>query len=108
MNRTHDAQNRLLTFGSDTLTYDGNGIMTTDERGNTFQYDAWNRVTKFDGATYYRYDALGRGNRVMYCQLNGIIRNLYYSAGCPATSSGCSATPMAMALSPPTTSSNFD
>ena len=46
VNRTHDAQNRLLTFGS--------AIMTTDEVGNTYQYDAWNRVTKFDGATYYR------------------------------------------------------
>lgn len=46
VSRTHDKQNELLTVGAATLTYDGNGNMTTDETGKQFVYDAWNRLVQ--------------------------------------------------------------
>lgn len=66
--RSHDSQNRLnsIVVGSTTttLTHDANGNMLTDEQGRTYMYDAWNRLTKYDDTTFYRYDALGRRNYI--------------------------------------------
>jgi RHS repeat-associated protein len=45
---------------SSTLSYDNAGNMTTDGRGRTFTYDAWNRPVKVNGTVRYSYDALGR------------------------------------------------
>jgi YD repeat-containing protein len=63
--RTHNAQNQVTGVGSASLTFDANGSMTTDETGNTFVYDAWNRLVEaVDGSSVtqaeYAYDALGR------------------------------------------------
>jgi RHS repeat-associated protein len=46
-----------------TPTYDPNGNMTTDPNGDTYTYDAWNRLVKVSTPTdtiTYTYDALGR------------------------------------------------
>lgn len=40
---THDKQNELLTIGTATLTYDGNG--------KQFVYDAWNRLVQVKSST---------------------------------------------------------
>ena len=32
--------------GFTTPTYDSNGNMNKDEAGNTYQYDAWDRIVK--------------------------------------------------------------
>jgi RHS repeat-associated protein len=58
--RTHNKQNELTGVGSNTLTYDNNGNLTTDETGRTFTYDAWNRPIAVNGTIHYAYDALGR------------------------------------------------
>ena len=44
--RTTDAQNQVTGVGSASLTFDANGSMTTDETGQQFVYDAWNRIVK--------------------------------------------------------------
>ena len=61
-NRTFNAQNQITAMtGFTTPTYDNNGNMKKDEAGNTYQYDAWNRLTlaNASGATQvetYSYD----------------------------------------------------
>ena len=49
-----------LTGG--TLAYDNNGNMTKDASGNTFVYDAWNRLVTGSqlSSKKYSYDAMGR------------------------------------------------
>src|SRR5438876_5371846 len=82
--RTHNKQNELTAVGSASLTYDGNGSMTTDELGRTLVYDAWNRLVKIadssgDTLFTYSYDALGR--RITEAPaLPTAPRDLYYSA----------------------------
>ncbi|MFL5329357.1 MAG: RHS repeat domain-containing protein [Gemmataceae bacterium] len=58
-NRTHDLQNRLISAGGQTLSYDENGNLTSDGT-HTFGYDAWNHLVTVNGQTAYRYDAAGR------------------------------------------------
>jgi len=71
--RTHDKQNEVTAIGGNSLTFDHSGNTTTDETGQTFKYDAWNRLVAGSnnpfygldgyypsGGTQYRYDALGR------------------------------------------------
>src|SRR5262249_39298094 len=84
-NRTHNQQNRLETITGGAPVYDGgnahgNGNLTTDERGNQYVYDAWNRlVQRTAGAIVvgYAYDALGR--RTLETTIT-TTRDLYYSA----------------------------
>lgn len=68
--RSHDFQNRLIEKGSDSMTYDAAGNMTTDETGRTFSYDAWNRPVAVNETARYSYDALNRriteGDHVFY------------------------------------------
>jgi RHS repeat-associated protein len=62
--RTHNHQNEVTGVGANTLAFDKNGNMTTDEQGRTLVYDAWNRLVAVkNGSTTlasYKFDGLGR------------------------------------------------
>ena len=78
---TANAQNEITSIsGQATPAYDANGNMTTDQKGNTLVYDAWNRLVAYkSGSTTlesYQYDGLGR----MIVQNAGTAVDLYYSA----------------------------
>jgi RHS repeat-associated protein len=64
VNRTHNQQNEVTGVGANTLVFDKNGNMTTDEQGRTLVYDAWNRLVavKNGGTTLasYKFDGIGR------------------------------------------------
>jgi len=81
--RTANAQNEITGIsGATTPTYDHNGNMTGDQNGNTFVYDAGNRlvaVKNSSGTTLetFSYDGLGRRVTV---SAGGTTTNLYYSA----------------------------
>ncbi|MCI0463315.1 MAG: RHS repeat-associated core domain-containing protein [Gemmataceae bacterium] len=81
--RTHNRQNQLTGVGSSSLTFDGNGNLKTDEAGQQYAYDAWNRLVQVKDASNnvlasYQYDGLGR--RIVEA-VGGTTRDLYYSAG---------------------------
>jgi len=59
LSATATAQNQLSGIG---LVYDAAGNVTTDNLGNTYTYDAENRIATVAGYTY-SYDADGRGWR---------------------------------------------
>jgi RHS repeat-associated protein len=82
--RTHNAQNQIATLtqpGLNTPTYDANGNARTDEFGDGFVYDAWNRLVSVTaGANTYRYSYDTMGRRIT-SQLNaGPVTDLYYSS----------------------------
>lgn len=88
VNRTHDNQNRLTEMSTGgvttTFAYDENCNLWNDQNGTAFRFDAWNRLSTVDGSTYYRYDALGRRNYIVYLR-NGYRRRRSHSAqGLPA------------------------
>ena len=62
--------------------YDNNGNMTKDEAGNTYSFDAWNRMISMDAAgtsfpaETYSYDADSRRPGLNICA--GAIINSYY------------------------------
>jgi RHS repeat-associated protein len=59
---SYDANNRLTSFGSQTLTYDLNGNVTSDG-SSTYTWDARNHLTAVGAAglaASFGYDALGR------------------------------------------------
>ncbi|HEY7312113.1 MAG TPA: hypothetical protein VH643_22300 [Gemmataceae bacterium] len=63
--RTANQQNEITSIsGSGTITYDANGNLRADGSGNTYVYDAWNRLVavKNNGSTVaaYGYDGVGR------------------------------------------------
>jgi len=62
--RTHNQQNEVTGVGANTLVFDKNGNMTTDEQGRTLIFDAWNRLVAVkSGSTTlasYKFDGLGR------------------------------------------------
>jgi RHS repeat-associated protein len=79
--RTHNAQNQISALsGAGTPGYDANGNTTTDETGNGYVYDAWNRLvgvsTPGGGTASYAYDGLGR--RIV--ENAGTARDLFYSS----------------------------
>jgi RHS repeat-associated protein len=62
-----NGQNQEISVGDSSYspTYDNNGNMTQDQNGNTYTYDAWNRLTEVhdssdDLIAAYSYDALDR------------------------------------------------
>ncbi len=79
--RTTSAQNQVETVGDATLAYDANGNTTTDQSGQTYTYDAWNRLISVTAANgtlleQYSYDAEGR--RITQTQ-GQTTTNLFYS-----------------------------
>ncbi len=48
-NYGYDANNRLTSAGATTYTYDGNGNLTSSSAGQTFTWDAFNRMTQATG-----------------------------------------------------------
>ncbi|MCI0460725.1 MAG: RHS repeat-associated core domain-containing protein [Gemmataceae bacterium] len=80
--RTHNRQNQLTEIGSSSLTFDANGNLTTDEEGQQYVYDAWNRLVQVkDDANNvlasYQYD--GVGQRIVE-EVGETTRDLYYSS----------------------------
>jgi RHS repeat-associated protein len=78
---TANAQNEYTAVGAASPLYDANGNMTKDANGNTYVYDAWNRLVKVKNSggttlTTYGYDALGR----RITENPGTQRDLYYNA----------------------------
>ncbi len=78
--RSANKQNEITSIsGATTPVYDANGNMTGDETGNTFVYDAWNRLVAVkSGSTTlvsYKYD--GHTRRIV--RDDGTARNYYYS-----------------------------
>lgn len=58
---TYDAANRLTSWASATLSYDGNGNVTSDG-GLTYAWDSRNRLSALSGGVTasFTYDAMGR------------------------------------------------
>jgi RHS repeat-associated protein len=78
--RTHNAQNEIQTVGAANLTYDNNGNLTTDELGQTLEFDAWNRLVRVKtsgGATIISYEVDALGRRIE--EVTASVRDLYYS-----------------------------
>ncbi len=74
--------NQIINIGSATVSYDNNGNVTTDDKGNTLVYDAWNRLVEVknssgDLVAGYTYDGLGR----MTSETDGITTIDFYYSG---------------------------
>ena len=84
--RTHNAQNEITgVAGQTTPAYDNNGNMITDQSGQQYAFDAWNRLVRVMSATdphptlvSYAFDALGR--RIQKNPAAGPTRDLYFSS----------------------------
>jgi RHS repeat-associated protein len=77
--RTINSRNQITGVGSSSLSYDGNGNTLTDSAGNTYTYDAWNRMATatVGGVTYgYQYDAIGQ--RIQEDNTSSTTTDLYY------------------------------
>ncbi len=82
VSRTHNKQNQVTVVGSTNLSFDSNGNLTTDQNGQQYVYDAWNRlVTVKDSGSNtiatYEFDALGR--RVQQT-VSSTTTDFFYSA----------------------------
>ncbi len=78
--RTHNGQNQITTIsGTTNPAYDNNGNTTTDETGNTYTYDACNRLAGKSSSPghYYQYDALGR--LIREGELYWLMSDMYYN-----------------------------
>jgi RHS repeat-associated protein len=63
--RTSNQQNEITSIsGAGAVGYDANGNLTADGSGNTYTYDAWNRLVSVSNGSgvlaQYGYDGLGR------------------------------------------------
>ena len=84
--RTHNRRNQITgrngTTWTNSVYYDNNGNLKKDERGYSFEYDAWDRLARVrDGlgnlVAEYTYD--GRGYRVQRADgATGDIVDIYY------------------------------
>jgi RHS repeat-associated protein len=77
--RTFNSQNQITGISGLTApTYDNNGNTTKDQNGNSFTYDAWNRLVSLGGTNeVFSYDADGRRPAVTVCGTT--ITDSYYS-----------------------------
>jgi RHS repeat-associated protein len=80
--RNHNVQNEITSIsGATTPTYDNNGNTTTDQTGNTYTYDAWNRLVKAVSGTNSVAYTVDAGNRRITTALNGgTVTDFYYSS----------------------------
>ncbi len=82
VSRTHNKQNQVTVVGSANLAFDSNGNLSTDQNGQQYVYDAWNRLVtvKNSGGTTiasYKYDALG--HRIQQT-VSSTTTDVYFSA----------------------------
>ncbi len=82
--RTANQQNEYTSIsGSGTLSYDADGNLTADGAGNTYVYDAWNRLVAVkNGSTTvasYVYDGLNL--RIQTSESNSLTDSYYASSG---------------------------
>ena len=80
--RTHNGLNQITSVNGTGLGYDFDGNLIQDQTGQSYTYDAWNRVTAIStpagDSVQYSYDALGR--RITESDsATGINTDLYYS-----------------------------
>jgi hypothetical protein len=84
--RTVNSKNQITGItGQTTPVYDHNGNMTTDQAGNTYTYDAWNRLmyaflnnNSSYPFEYYTYNANNQRPGLSVC--NGAMTTSYYSS----------------------------
>ena len=81
--QTFNAQDQITAItGKTSPVYDNNGNMKTDESGNTYTFDAWNRMIEAQvGSTqeFYSYDADNRRPGLSIC--SGAVSDSYYTTG---------------------------
>jgi len=76
---TEQQQFSTVTSGSSptTLAYDVNGNTTTDESGNTYKWDALNRLSEIDyfgsAKTLFAYDGLSRRTQIIEKDSSGTV-----------------------------------
>ena len=79
--QTFNAQDQITSItGKTSPVYDNNGNMKTDESGNAYTFDAWNRMIEAQvGSTpeFYSYDADNRRPGLSIC--SGAVSDRYYS-----------------------------
>ena len=81
--RTFNSKNQFASYGgSSTITYDHDGNMTTDQAGNQYSYDAWNRLVFVNLPSQstneaYTYNANNQRPGLSVC--NGAVTTSYYS-----------------------------
>jgi RHS repeat-associated protein len=77
-NYSYDANNRLIQAGAVVYTYDANGNLTGTSAGQSFTYDAFNRMTQavgVGGTATYTYN--GNGLKVQRVGPDGATRYYY-------------------------------
>jgi RHS repeat-associated protein len=74
---TANTLNEYTHVGASTLTYDGNGNLTSDD-GTTNSYDAQNRLTRAVNGTNSVTCAFDPLNRCVHRTVNGVSTFLYY------------------------------
>ena len=81
--QTFNAEDQITAItGKTTPVYDNNGNMKMDESGNTYTFDAWNRMIEAQvGSTqeFYAYDADNRRPGLSIC--SGAVSDSYYTTG---------------------------
>ena len=80
--RTHNSKNELTAVGSNSLTFDNNGNTLTDEAGQTYTYDAWNRLVKVKnsgGTTLATYVYDPHGWRIQETH-SGTTTDIYFTS----------------------------
>ena len=79
--RTANQQNEITSISARAVTYDADGNTTADGSGNTYVYDAWDRLVRVvnNGTTVASYGYNGLGERIT--ETHGTTTtDLYYSA----------------------------
>jgi RHS repeat-associated protein len=80
--RTANQQNEITSIsGAGAVSYDANGNLTADGSGNTYTYDAWNRLVSVSsgGTAVATYTYNGLGERVSETR-GATTTDLYYDA----------------------------
>jgi RHS repeat-associated protein len=85
--RHHNAQNQVTDVNGNPLAYDNNGNTLTDDRGDSFVHDAWNRPVRVldpNGNLLARYSYDASGRRIQEVENdawgNPTTRDVYFSA----------------------------
>ena len=73
-----NACNQYTQIGGLLVSYDANGNLTSDQNGNTYTYDAQNRLVSARSGTNTMYVSYDARNRVVSRTINGIITSYAY------------------------------